>query len=994
MSDIRYSPDLTAVARDKSYYALTMFPYPSGSWLHCGHASVFTINDVIARYKRMQWYSVLNPFGFDAFGLPTENYAIKQWKPAREVTDINKQKFLEQVKALNMSFDMNRVIDTSEPEYYKWTQWIFAKLYDAWLVYRDTLRVNRCPECKTVLANDQVVLGKCERCKDEITQKKHPQWFIKITAYADRLIEDLDLIDRPQETKIAQKNWIWRKTGINITYSVTDHSDLNITCFTTRPDTNFGATFVVLAPEADFVAENIDIFPNKDVCSVYVKEALAKTTVQRMKWAKKKTWCFTWLYVTNELNNKQLPVYIGDFVLADVGTWAVVWVPGHDVRDFEFAQALGIDITRVVVWPDEDTSPITHVDQVQEKSWYIINSWFLDGMEIMKAKDAIMDYLEEQWRWKKIVNYKLRDRSVSRQRYWGSPIPMYFDEQGAVHRVPDEELPVILPLDLKTYKPKGKSPLEDHDTFPRYEKTVKALLIHWRWNSSHDAWVLHGVERFLQQQWVEVIFPDFSFADDADFDKVMHDIWVHNVDLIVWHSSGWYLALHAASNGNIDNVVLISPVCESHLYDENLDQKVLQYDIDFVKKIENRLGKENTMKYLAFHDYDIDYSILKDKNIKVFFGDQDDILNVSITWYFEDWNSTLLEWRWHMWSDEWVDNVDEINDYLKKIVSSINKKRIIYRRECDTLDTFMCSSFYFLRFPDADNNDELIRRELANKMFPVDFYSWGKEHTVGHLLYSRFIHKFLYDQWYVDSPEPFAKLVHQWMVLGADGRKMGKRYGNGVDPIEVVQTYGADAVRMYMMFMWPVEADKQRNDGALKWVKKFLDRVERLLDMERMGKENQAITSLLHQTIQGITHDIEHLKLNTVVSKYMILVNAVYEHKAITEEQLKILALLLAPYATQLAEKIRTTLWWQGDIHDPIQTIWPQADTSKILQSRVTLPVQVNWKIRAKIDIEVWLSEEDVLAIAIQQENIIKHVENKPYRKVIWVQDKILNIIV
>jgi len=854
----RYAPDLLWASAENTYYALTMFPYPSGSGLHCGHASIFTINDVIARVKRMQWYAVLNPFGFDAFGLPTENYAIQQWKPAREVTDINKQHFLNQIQALNMSFDMSRVIDTSTPEYYKWTQWIFAKLYEAWLVYKDTLWVNRCPVDLTVLANDQVVDGKCERCKTEIIQKKHPQWFIKITDYADRLLEDLDTIDRPEETKTTQRNRIGRSEWAEIDFMVVQwEKQEKITCFTTRADTIYGVTWLVLAPENMLLDELLDA-DTMTAVQQYRDQTLAKTAVQRQKDLKEKTWVNSGLFALHPLTNEPLPIRYADYVLAGYGSGAVMSVPAHDERDYEFAKKFGLDIKQVILpkhgwwiflkkWDQylflkrDDRTPIYpnqlwwiwwHLNLVSEWNWLslltldeylqsptkisnickiieelsnidsdftqiswlccaywawwnLINSWDFNWLSHIEAQSKIIDHLESAWVWRRKVTYKLRDRSVSRQRYWGSPIPIWYDEEGNHHLVPESELPVVLPLDLEEYQPSGKSPLEDHPTFPAY-------------------------------------------------------------------------------------------------------------------------------------------------------------------------------------GEKWT-------------------------RECDTLDTFMCSSFYFLRFPDAGNPDELIRKELAEKVLPVDFYSGGKEHSVGHLLYSRFIHKFLYDQWYMTTPEPFTKLIHQGMVLGEDGRKMGKRYGNGVDPLDVVEKYGADAVRTYLMFMGPVEADKPWSDTSLNGVAKFLRRVEALLTSEFRWKTDADVESLTHETIAWITSDLENLKLNTCVSKLMILVNMIYEKKAVSDEQLGILAQLLAPFATELAEKIRWELGHTDDVH---YSTWPIADTSKIVVSSINLPLQINGKMRGKMDIEAWLSEEEVVALAKEVENIQKRLEGKELVKVIWVQDKILNLIV
>ena len=811
-----FSPDLLSAPADKIFYALTMFPYPSGVGLHAGHASVFTINDVVARYKTMSGYTVLNPFGFDAFGLPTENYALQENKLAREVTDTNKAMFLDQVKALNISFDYERIIDTSMPDYYKWTQWIFVKLMEAGLVYRDEKFVNRCPDCQTVLANDQVVDGKCERCKSETFQKKHMQWFIKITDYADRLIEDLDSLDRPEETKTTQRNWIGRSEWAEIDFKISN-SDTILTVFTTRPDTLYGVTAVVLAPENTLIDELLADDKKSEVQS-YRNTALAKTAVQRQQDVVDKTGVFSWLYALHPLTGEQVPVWFADYVLMDYGSGAVMMVPAHDERDREFAQKFNIPVKQVIAqidtenneqspirfniwkksWEDISEWPAIYTNIWNDIWWFIytkesytwtgvlINSAQFDGMDSTEAKSAIIAHLESLWCGKKKITYRLRDRSVSRQRYRGSPIPVYYNENNTPQPIPESELPVVLPLDVTDFKPKGKSPLEDHPTFKYYEKDGKT-----------------------------------------------------------------------------------------------------------------------------------------------------------------------------------------------------------YLRECDTLDTFMCSSFYFLRFPDAHNDEALIRKELADKCLPVDFYSGGKEHSVGHLLYSRFIHKFLYDQGYVSSPEPFMKLVHQGMVLGADGRKMGKRYNNGVDPLEIVEKYGSDAVRTYLMFMGPIEADKVRNDNALNGIKKFLDRVEKLPAMEWYNTHNDDVIATIHDTIIKVTEDIESYKFNTAVSKLMIAVNTIYDHKSIDAEHLAIIGQLLAPFAPILAQQ----LWEQtGHTDDIAFSSRPVADTSKITMKPINFPIQINGKMRGTLTVPAGISEQELLSLVHADETISKYLTGTT-KKVIFVADKIMNII-
>ncbi len=785
--------NLDDAQKDDIFYALTMFPYPSGAWLHTWHASVFTINDIVARYMRHAGKTVFNPFWFDSFGLPTENYAMQQWLPAYEVTQQNIEHFIKQVDALQISFDMSNMLSTSDPSYYKWTQRLFLKLYHAWLVYRDELRVNRCPDCQTVLANDQVVDGKCERCKAEILQKKMPQWFIKITAYAERLLEDLDTIDRPEETKVAQRKRIGKSVGAIIDFQCGDQA---ITVFTTRPDTLFGVTALVLAPENTLL--DTQLWEFSESVQTYRQTTLSKTAVERQQHIKDKTWIFSWLYATHPITNERIPVWYADYVLPDYASGAVMFVPAHDERDYAFAEKFWLPITQVILWAKDEKTWLVY-------EWALTNSWQFDGMDSSTAKDAIIKHIEKIWAGRQTVTYKLRDWSVSRQRYRWSPIPIYYDDEWNPHTVPESELPVLLPLDVKNYKPKWKSPLADHPTFPLYK----------------------------------------------------------------------------TSDG------------------------------------------------------------------------------------------------------------------------------MSYQRECDTLDTFMCSSFYFLRFPDVHNDEELIRKELADKLFPVDLYSWWKEHTVGHLLYARFIHKFLYDQWYVSSPEPFKKLIHQGMILWPDGRKMSKRRWNTIDPLDVINKFWSDAVRTYLMFMWPVEQDKIWNDNALKWMKKFLDKIVALIpplgvlfwanesylcasEKDQEQAQNEVI-SLYHQTIEWYHADMEHLKFNTMVSKIMILVNKITEQWVAPKEVLEWLVLFLSPFAPTLAQTMWTQLWRS----EPLELYpRPVADASKMIQSTIQFPVQVNWKMRWTIDVLPWLSQDEIVIQAKTLVNVQKYIEWKDVKKIIFVQDKIINFIV
>lgn len=787
---------------DTKEYVLDMYPYPSGSGLHVGHVEGYTATDIYCRYMRMKGKKILHPIGFDSFGLPAENYAVKTGTHPKITTEEAINTFTSQMKALGLSYDWDLVLAAHRPDYYNWTQWLFLLLYKRGLAYRKKQAVNWCNGCQTVLANEQVVDGKCERCDTVVVQKDMEQWFLKITDYADRLLHDLDALDWPESTKAGQRNWIGRSEGITIRYNVLD-TDQKIEVFTTRPDTNFGATFIVCAPDSDFVKKNMFEFPEHEKVAEYCQESLKKRELERAGTDREKTGVFTGWYALNELNGARLPIYVADFALATVGTGCLVGVPGHDMRDFEFAQTMKLPIIRVVVGSDGDDGEITDAKQVQEESGTMIHSGFLDGMEIHTATQKIMDYMEEKGYGTRVTRYKLRDWLISRQRFWGAPIPMRKVKtgEGADYKPVDEsELPVVLPMDVQ-FKPTGKSPLTEH--------------------------------------------PDF----------------------------------------------------------------------------------------------------------------QD--------------------------------------------------------REVDTMDTFVDSSWYFFRFAQLTSPelrkkvaegtepnpfDDQDLKAILNTWCPVDLYVGGAEHTVLHLLYARFFTKVLFDAGYINFQEPFLKLRHQGIILGPDHRKMSKRWGNVINPLDVISQYGADTLRMYEMFLGPLDQMKTWNVGAVAGIYRFLSRVWSMAHAKIHSETPDAMTNKellvgLHKMIKKVSEDIPNLKFNTAIAECMIFMNG-WESagaEALSKEDLEKFLLILAPYAPYITEELWSLLGHSESIHT---APWPEFDSSLLVADNVEIPVQVNGKVRGTIVVtqQDMSNEAEVQKIAKETPSVMKHLTGNIV-KVVYVHGKILNFI-
>ncbi|EOA7243209.1 leucine--tRNA ligase [Enterococcus faecalis] len=772
----------------EKFYALDMFPYPSGQGLHVGHPEGYTATDILSRMKRAQGYNVLHPMGWDAFGLPAEQYALDTGNDPAEFTKKNIETFRRQINSLGFSYDWNREINTTDPEYYKWTQWIFTKLYEKGLAYEAEVAVNWVPELGTVISNEEVIDGKSERGGYDVVRRPMRQWMLKITAYADRLLEDLELVDWPESIKDMQRNWIGRSEGANVTFKVAGTEE-SFTVFTTRPDTLFGVTYTVLAPELELV-KKITTPEQTAAVEAYIEETSKKSDLNRTDLAKEKTGVFTGAYAINPVNGQEIPIWIGDYVLASYGTGAIMAVPAHDERDYEFAKTFGIDILPVIAGGDITTEAYTGDGPH-------INSDFLNGLNKAEAIAKMNEWLEENHVGKKEVSYRLRDWLFSRQRYWGEPIPVIHWEDGTTTTVPESELPLRLPV-TSDIRPSGtgESPLANID------------------------------------EWVNVVDPETGMK-----------------------------------------------------------------------------GK----------------------------------------------------------------------------------------RETNTMPQWAGSSWYYLRFIDPHNKNEIADFEKLKRWLPVDIYIGGAEHAVLHLLYARFWHKFLYDIGVVPTKEPFQKLYNQGMILGENNEKMSKSRGNVVNPDDVVAKYGADTLRLYEMFMGPLDASIAWNENGLEGSRKFLDRVWRLI-VDEEGKMRDRITTIndgrltkvYHQTVKKVTEDMANLHFNTAISQLMVFVNEANKVDALPYEYVEGFVQLLAPIAPHIGEEL-----WQilGNEESLTYVPWPTYDEAALVEDEVEVVFQVNGKLRGKQNVARGLSKEELEQIAMNHEAVKEFIEGKTVRKVIAVPDKLVNIV-
>jgi len=766
------------------YYALIEFPYPSGQGLHVGHPRPFTAMDVIARKRRMEGYNVLYPIGYDAFGLPTENYAIKTGIHPAKVTHDNIIRFRGQLQRLGYSFDYSREVNTSDPDYYKWTQWIFLKFFEKGLAYKAEIPINFCTSCKVGLANEEVVDGVCERCGGQVIRVVRSQWMLKITAYAQRLIDDLETVDYLDKIKAQQINWIGRSEGALVNFPLDGLND-RLTVYTTRPDTLFGATYMVVSPEHPIVEKYADKIKNLDAVHTYQKAAAAKSDFERSELVKDKTGePLEGIFAINPVNGEKIPVWISDYVLMGYGTGAIMAVPAHDERDYAFAKTFDLPIVEVVAGGDVSKEAYTECQHGR-----MVNSGFLDGMEVSEAIPAIIDWLEKNGVGEKKVNYKLRDWVFSRQRYWGEPIPLVYCEKCGWVPVPYDQLPLKLPM-----------------------------------------------------------LDNFTPTDDGSSCLARAKDWLRTT----------------------------CPKC----------------------------GGPAT-------------------------------------------------------------------------------------READTMPNWAGSSWYFLRYADPHNDKEFASREALDYWTPVDWYNGGMEHTTLHLLYSRFWHKFLYDCGLVPTSEPYRKRTSHGMVLGSNGEKMSKSRGNVVNPDDYIPVYGADAFRMYVMFMGAFDQPIPWNEQGTRGCRRFLDRVWALQDMLKGAGDTDAEQKKnVHATIKKVGEDYERMKFNTAIASMMSLVNAFYAKGKLTNDELHTLLLLLSPVAPHISEEINERLGYAPLHH----SAWPTYDESALVEATIEYGVQVNGKVRARVTLDASFDSKAVEEAALACEDVQPFIEGKAIKKVIVVRN-IVNIV-
>jgi len=767
------------------YYNLVEFPYPSGAGMHVGHIRAYSSLEIISRKRRMEGYNVLFPIGFDAFGLPTENYAIKTGIHPREVTDKNIEIFTNQLKATGFSLDFDRTVDTTDEGYYKWTQWIFIQLFKKGMAYRDTTYVNYCPSCKVVLSNEDSQGGKCDRCDTKVVQKEKDVWFLKITKHADRLLEGLKELDTLPRIRIEQENWIGKSSGAHVDFKVKD-TDKELKVYTTRPDTLYGATFMVIAPEHPMIEEVKSQINNYDALIEYKEKARLKTEFERVELAKDKTGVrIDGLVAINPVNNKEIPIFVADYVMIGYGTGAIMAVPGHDTRDYDFAKAFDLEIIEVIKGGDISVEAYTDT-----YDGILVNSDIINGLRVKEAIEKIIDFLEKKGIGERTTNFKMKDWAFNRQRYWGEPIPIiHCPKCGMVH-VPEDELPLVLPK-MANFEPgeDGQSPLANNEEF----------------------------------------------------------------------------------------VNTTCPTCGGPA-----------------------------------------------------------------------------------------------------------------KRETDTMPQWAGSSWYFLRYTDPRNNEVLADFDKLKYWMQVDWYNGGMEHVTRHVIYSRFWHQFLYDIGVVPTEEPYLRRSVQGMILGEDGDKMSKSKGNVVNPLEIIEEYGADTLRIYILFIGDYEQSTPWNPNGVKGSRRFLDKLARL-EEKVTDEPNESYQTILHKTIKAVSEDLEVVKFNTAIAKLMTLVNELGKASHINKTDYEMVLQIVNPFAPHITEE----LWEKiGHKEDMVYSTWPKYDESKMIESSFEIVVSINGKVRDKIKINLDMTKEEILGLAKKAEKITSLIEGKTIIKEIYVPKKLVNLVV
>jgi len=990
------------------FYVLDMFPYPSAEGLHVGHPEGYTASDILTRYMRMKGYNVLHPMGFDSFGLPAENFAIKTGTHPSVTTKKNIENMRQQIQSLGLSYDWSREVQTTDPDYYKWTQWIFLQMFKNGLAYEATVPINWCPSCKTGLANEEVVDGKCERCGAKVTKKNIRQWLLKITKYADRLLKGLDGLDWPEPIKLLQKNWIGRSEGAEVDFEIvassrnsgTPRND-TIKVFTTRPDTLFGATYMVLAPEHPLV-EKITTKDKQIEVKKYIEKAKTKSDLERTDLAKEKTGVFTGAYAINPVNNEKIPIWIADYVLISYGTGAIMAVPAHDDRDREFAEKYNLPSREVIKGmyrqPTNASAP-RRIEAGKGFSWTgpgkMVNSGKYNHQDNKTGAKNIVKDLEKKGAGKKSINYKLRDWVFSRQRYWGEPIPVVHCEE---------------------CKKKDKK---------------KVLIIHGTGGYGRKNWYGWLADE-LRSFGHEVFIPDLPDSDQPIFEKWIAALEQYQDELdensvIIGHSLGGFTGLHLVTRlrKKINKLILIAPThgdmdweayAKQHPREPVENQKKFHQSEVLYDKV--HLNTEKIIYYYADNDFYLpkiipglykktlraDYRMLPGRDhFCIAHGNAYTFPELIVDIIGKD---PLPLGVIPVSEKDLPVELPEVDKYeptgtgespLASIAKWVNVKcpkcKGKAKRETNTMPQWAGSCWYYLRYIDPDNKKELVGSEKEKYWMGdkgVDMYVGGAEHAVLHLLYARFWHMFLYDLGVVSTEEPFKALKNQGIILGEDDQKMSKSRGNVINPDEVIKEYGADSMRLYEMFMGPFEDVKPWSTQGIRGVYRFLNKVWTLQEKVKEGPEIEEFERLKHKLIKKVTNDIETFNFNTVISSFMEAVNAMNKETMLPKSIFDTLLILLSPFAPHITEELWEKMGHKQKIN---QEKWPVYDEKMIQEDTVQFIVQIDGKLRDKIMAPFDSTEKEVIDLVMSSDKIKKYIKGN-LKKVIFIKNKLINLVV